>query len=583
MVSLRQIVSHLGYRKQENASKALIKDRRMTPERRRHGTLPEGRMVRQEIVPQPAAYPSAQEVLEKTADELSKLLDSAVDAVITIDAEHCIVRFNLAASRMFGVPAAEALGTNVERFIPERSRMAHRQGVRKFAEGLLPHHTMGMAGNVRGLRANGEEFPFEATIARVSVGGSVRMTVFMRDITDRVSAEEALRRGKEDLELAVRGSHIGIWSWDFASDEVVWSERTYELFSIPQGEAMNFQRFMAAVHPEDREYVQTSIHQTMNWQAEYRIECRTVWPDGSIHWIQGLGRYLLDNTTHQAVGMRGIVLDITERKEQEARLMHLNTLLEAQVHNRTHELSQAIEALEQSNLELQQFAFIAAHDLQTPLRSISGFSQLLQQKYLGRLGGEAEEWLAQLIRSSARMRDLIQDVLAYSLIDSQGETYRRTELNPLFDNVVATFEAAIRESKARVIREDLPVVTVDRLQIGQVLQNLIDNALKYRRDAEPRIHVSARRESGQWVIAVEDNGIGISPKHLRGIFDIFRRLHTQEDYPGTGIGLAICRRIIHRHGGKIWVESEPGRGSIFYFTLPDRPEKESQEIRQAPL
>lgn len=566
MMSLRQILQRVLVRKRRRSATEPAHDRRTTPERRR-------RPPPHETLAAPASTPlAARALLEKAADELSELLDSAVDTVITIDAQQRIVRFNAAASQMFGVAAADALGSHVERFIPERSRAIHREGVRRFAEGLVPHHSMGASGNLKGLRANGEEFPFEATIARARVGDSVRMTVIMRDITARVTAEAALRRSMEDLEAAVHGSKIGIWNWDFQSNDVLWSVRTFELFGLPLGEPMTFRRFLAAVHPDDRERVVASIDRSMSHHEVYRIECRILWPDGSVHWIQGIGHYLVDDSAGRAVGMRGIVLDISDRKEQEERLIHLNAILEAQLERQTHELKAANEALVQSNLELQQFAFIAAHDLQTPLRSISGFSQLLREKLQGHIDPQAEEWLNQLVRASTQMRDLIRDVLAYSTIDTQGEPFRATALNALFDDVAASFAATVQASRARVTRDDLPVVTVNRTQIGQVLHNLIDNALKYRGRAAPRIHVSARRQESQWLIAVEDNGIGIPRKHWERIFDVFHRLHTRADHPGTGIGLAICRRIVRRHGGRIWVESKPGVGSIFLFTLPDRDE-----------
>lgn len=229
-----------------------------------------------------------------------------------------------------------------------------------------------------------------------------------------------------------------------------------------------------------------------------------------------------------------------------------------------------IESLERSNLELQRFAYVAAHDLRTPLRSIMSFAQLLHQKYHTRFDTEADEWLDRLLKAACRMSDLTRDLLDYARVDSRGHRFAPTDMRQLVGEVISTLSEPIRETGAHVTSSDLPVVMADRTQLAQTLQNLLDNALKYRGHDRPDIHVSATRGHGEWVFAVRDNGIGIAPKHRARIFDLFQRLHTLQKYPGTGIGLAICRRVIERHGGKIWVESEPGKGSVFYFTLPDR-------------
>jgi len=235
------------------------------------------------------------------------------------------------------------------------------------------------------------------------------------------------------------------------------------------------------------------------------------------------------------------------------------------------EKTKATEELVRSNLELQQYAYIAAHDLQTPLRSINAFAQLLQGEFQNRLGPQADAWIDQMVQHVQRMQNLIHDLLEYSRIDSRGRSFKPVDLVPIFDEVVTACAAAIRDSGATITRDDLPTVMGDRLQLAQVMQNLIDNAIKYRSNALPRIHVSARREADGWTLSVRDNGMGITEKHHQDVFEIFRRLHSQHAYPGTGIGLAICYRVVHHHGGRIWVESEPGKGSVFYFTLPDRP------------
>ncbi|MGE5493210.1 MAG: PAS domain S-box protein [Actinomycetota bacterium] len=511
--------------------------------------------------------------LEDSGLELSGILDSAIDAIISVDAGQRVVRFNPAACRMFRCPVEEAVGAPLDRFIPERFRTAHQNHVQQFAQGGATARTMGLPGVFSGLRADGEEFPIEATIAKVRVENGWQMTVFLRDITERVRAEAALRRSKEDLEQAVRGANIGIWHWDLRTGSVDMSARCRQLFGVMVDAALTFKDVMGAIHPEDRERVQAALQRTLDEGIEYKFEKRVVWRDGSVHWLECIGRELNDERTGKAVGLRGISLEITERKRLEERLLGRNEELEYSIEDRTAQLIRANEALERSNLELQQFAFIAAHDLQTPLRSISGFAQLLRKDYEGRLDPQAEAWLDQLVRSVHRMRDVVHDILAYSRVESRGNAFRPTDFNELVDDVLATLDAPIRETGARVGRDSLPTVLGDRTQLAQVLQNLIDNALKYHGEVRPEIHVSAHRQDEGWEFRVRDNGIGIAEKHLENIFDIFRRLHSQQEYPGTGIGLAICRRVVHRHGGRIWVDSLPGKGSTFHFTLPDHPEE----------
>ena len=264
------------------------------------------------------------------------------------------------------------------------------------------------------------------------------------------------------------------------------------------------------------------------------------------------------------------VVDITARKELESIQKKLNEELERRVAERTAELARANEALEQSNLELRHFAYIASHDLQTPLRGINGFAQLLQEDYRGRLDPTADDYLERIVLESTRMKSLITDLLTYSRVESRARPFQPTDLNRVADEVIGLLAPSIEDSNGRVTRDDLPVVAGDASQLIHLLQNLIENGLKYHGEEPPHVHVRAVQDGGEWIISVRDNGIGIAPEHHERIFDVFRRLHTQEEYPGTGIGLAVCRRIVARHGGRIWLQSRVGEGSEFLFTLTDQ-------------
>ena len=270
-----------------------------------------------------------------------------------------------------------------------------------------------------------------------------------------------------------------------------------------------------------------------------------------------------DDEQHLAEFISTIAGAALENAAGFAELQSLTETLEQRVQERT-------AALEASNIELQQFAYIASHDLQTPLRGIAGFAQFLKDDYQHKLDATGAQHIDRIITGAQRMQSLIQDLLAYSRVDSRSLPFQPTDLNSVFDDAVELLSAEIETVGGEVHRDRLPVVNGDKAQLSQLLQNMIGNALKYHGDAPPHIQVSAEQGDNSWTIAIRDNGIGISEKHYDRIFDIFRRLHTQEKYPGTGIGLAVCRRIVNRHGGRIWLDPDVGHGTTFYFSIPEQ-------------
>ncbi|MBI3093724.1 MAG: PAS domain S-box protein [Rhodocyclales bacterium] len=274
-----------------------------------------------------------------------------------------------------------------------------------------------------------------------------------------------------------------------------------------------------------------------------------------------------------------ILRDVTARKAAEAALQRAHDELEIRVRERTAELrdsnrrlAQQARELARSNADLEQFAYVASHDLQEPLRMVASYTQLLVKRYRGRIDADADDFLNFIVDGALRMQRLINDLLAFSRVGTRGGELQPTSLATVMQRVLTNLKAGIDESRAAIRVDKLPIVWADATQMELLLQNLVSNAIKFRGAAPPTIHIAAQREDGAWQVAVSDQGIGIDPQYADRIFVIFQRLHTTADYPGTGIGLAICKRIVERHGGRIWVSSEPGRGSSFCFTLPDREE-----------
>jgi signal transduction histidine kinase len=269
------------------------------------------------------------------------------------------------------------------------------------------------------------------------------------------------------------------------------------------------------------------------------------------------------------LSLAGLVIyqEMQRRASAEATVRTLNTELEAKVAQRTAELAERASELERSNTELQQFAYVASHDLQEPLRTISSFTQLLAKRYRDKLDDKAREFIDFAVDGCKRMQAQINDLLAFSRVGTQGQPLLPVSCDAVLARVLKSLRVSIEESKAVITRDSLPTVLADEIQLGQLFQNLIANAIKFRAADLPRVHVSAAQDSVGWKISVRDNGIGIAAEHRDRIFIIFQRLHNKSQYPGTGIGLAICKKIAERHGGRIWFEPTSGGGTTFCFTI----------------
>ncbi|WP_390883509.1 PAS domain S-box protein [Kovacikia minuta] len=391
------------------------------------------------------------------------------------------------------------------------------------------------------------------------------------DITERKQAEAMLRESEQRLSLAVEGAEMATWDVDLQTGKALWSARHFQLLGyehVPSGEA-TLEMWRSRVHPDDLERVTRVAERAIQERSIYHSEHRIFRADnGQIVWLGAFGQVLYDDAG-KAIRFIGIILDITDRKRAEQVLQQAKEELEIKVQERTAELNSLNQDLARSNQELEQFAYVASHDLQEPLRAVTGYTQLLIQDYQDRLDDSAQEYANYIVDAAKRMQQLIQDLLAYSRVGTRSLTFFPTDCNAVMHQVLQNLQVAIAESNATILCDSLPTVHADRNQLIQLFQNLIGNAIKFHRPkTSPEIHISAELAASKWLFRVQDNGIGIKARYLDRIFEIFKRLHSRMEFSGTGIGLAICKKIVERHSGTIWVESEPGIGTTFYFTIP---------------
>jgi len=372
-------------------------------------------------------------------------------------------------------------------------------------------------------------------------------------------AREALRL-KEERFRAIADYTFDWESWLDQDGRLQWVNPAVERlagYSIDQCLAMDDYP-LPMVYEDDRAEIRRHRQAALDGTFESGIEFRLICRNGLIKWVTASFQPIF-NDSGAIIGTRWSIHDVTDRKKAE------------------RELAERTSELERSNAELQQFAYAASHDLQEPLRTVTSFLQLLQRRYESALDDNAREYIRFATDGAARMHRLITDLLVFSRVTTHGGTFEPVQMDRVLDVVLKNLGAAIQEAGAEISRDPLPEVEGDDIQMVSLLQNLVGNAIKYRApETVPRVHVGAAQDGDYWVFSVRDNGIGIDPKYFERVFVIFQRLHARTEYEGTGIGLAVAKKIVERHGGRIWVESVPGEGSIFRFTLPVRRERKKE-------
>ena len=483
------------------------------------------------------------------------LLEAAPDAMVISDAQGRIILINAETERLFNYSRGQLIGQPVEILVPERFREKHPQQ----RQGYTAHpHTRTMDGGLelRGLRKDGSEFPAEIALSPLETPDGVLMTAAIRDISVRKLAEDALRQSEERLRMIVSNAKdYAILMLDPKGIVVSWNEGAERIKGYRADEIIG-QHFSRFYTPEDISDGKPAMElETAARDERAEDEGWRIRKDGSRFFANVVITALRDEAGHLR-GFGKITRDITERKKSDEQLV------------------KTIGELNRSNDELQQFAYVSSHDLQEPLRMVASYTQLLAKRYKGRLDSDADEFIAFAVDGCNRMQGLIQDLLAYSRAGTNGKPLSEVSSDEALQTALSNLRITIADSGALVTRDPLPPLMMDEIQLTQVFQNLVGNAIKYRRTEVPRVHVSATKNGeNESIFSVRDNGLGIAPQYFERIFILFQRLHGRDEFEGTGIGLAICKKILERLGGRIWVESQPEKGSTFYFALPERCEK----------
>lgn len=390
-------------------------------------------------------------------------------------------------------------------------------------------------------------------------GGDGTITGIMavaNDVTEQVLNQKKLEIAEERARLAIESAELGVYEVNLQTNQLIASARLNAIFGLDRG--MERPAYAARIHPEDR-HIRQKAHDESLVTGNLQYEARVIWEAGSLHWIRVKGKVLFDEQ-QKPVKLLGVAQDITDQKQ-------FAEELKKQVAEKTKDYQEALEQLVKKNQELEQFAYVASHDLKEPLRMISSYSHLLLRHVPD--NDEATEYARFMTEGVSRMQTLINDLLEYSRIGQKPSPLVETDVNKLLNEVTDTLHINIEENGAEIRYSNLPKVAGVPTLLSQLFQNLIDNAIKFRKPATtPVITITAKPMYNYWLFSVHDNGIGIAREYQERIFVIFQRLHTRDKYPGTGIGLSVCKRIVELHGGKIWLESDDKNGTTFYFTLP---------------
>ncbi len=512
------------------------------------------------------------------------LLSQVNDAIIGVDSDFCITYWNYGAEQIYGYTKDEALNKKSEQLLRPIYAFGERE---KIIEEL------DKKGNSKSIihtkHKKGREIIVEINSTRIldNSGTISGYVVVYRDITKRIKDEKTLLRQAK----LINSSFDAIIVEQFNGVIESWNRGAEEIYGYSDGEAIGrpIYQLLSTVFPINWYKIKEMLKQGGIWEGEFKHRTKhgqTVIVSSRIQVIEDEGTEMLLEINRDITRRKRIEehnKNLLEEEQQfseelsatneelQATTEELRTSNEEQMQTQI-ELRDLINKLKISNRELEQFAYVASHDLQEPLRMVSSFTQLLEKRYKDQIDDDANDYIGFIVEGAMRMKDLIDDLLIYSRLKTENRPFEMVIMEVALDDVLINLRAPIKEKNAKITYDKLPSIDCDPIQIHQLLQNLITNAIKFNSEKSPQVHISAKELNNEWLFSVTDNGIGIDPRHQEQIFSIFKRLHTRQEYEGTGIGLSICKRIVEIHGGQIWVESQLGKGTTFYFTIPNHVE-----------
>ena len=497
--------------------------------------------------------------LRKSEAKYRRIVDTANEGIWLLGPDTLTVFVNARMAEMLGCSVDEMAGLPVTAFMFEEDAHDHLKRMEDRRGGLAKHYER------RFRRKDGETVWVLVSAASIfddehRFQGAIAMAT---DITERRRAEDDLRLMNERFALATAAARMGVWDWYIESDKLVWDDGMYELYGMKRGDfAGAYDAWLQGVHPDDRALAHEAITAAIRGEREYDVEFRVVWPSGAIHYIKAYAQTVRD-AQGKPLRMTGVNFDITGRKRAEAEVLRLNAELEQRVADRT-------AALELANKELESFSYSVSHDLRTPLRAIDGFSRMLQEEYDAVLGEEGRRYTHTISNNAVRMGQLISAILDFSRMSRREIAAAPVDMTALAQEVYGEVRAAAQAERNIVLHmAGLPPASGDPALLRQVWVNLLSNAVKYTgQRPEAVIEVGSSVAGGEITYWVKDNGVGFDMRFADKLFGVFQRLHTAEEFEGTGIGLAIVKRIVTRHGGRVWAESKLGEGTTMYFALP---------------
>jgi PAS domain S-box-containing protein len=516
------------------------------------------------------------DVTRKKADEekaarLTMIVQYSNAAIISKTLDGIVTSWNPAAQQIFGYTQEEMIGQPIIKLIPHDLYQEEEAILSKLRRGEMIEHM-----ETTRITKEGRLIDISLTVSPVrdEHGKIIGVSKIARDITNVKRAERLMREADERFRMAVEATKLGTWEYDPLTQDITWSRECRKIYGISESEKVDYSFFLKSIYDEDYNFVTHEVEKALdgNGKGNYDIRFRIKRKDGVVRWIRSQGKVYFNN---QRIAERfiGTVLDITEDKQAKEQLEQL-------VSERTKELKTINKQLQRSNSDLAQFASVASHDLQEPLRKVQLYcDRILEARHDPDV---FDKFLPRIISASARMSQLIKDVLHYAQISDGTDEMSEVDLNTVFEDVISDLEVAIREKEAVITADLLPNIRGNSIQLHQLFANLISNSIKFN-SSKPLISITSRLlhknevlnkhrnvvEARSYVeLKFRDNGIGFDQKYAQQVFEIFQRLQDRSIYSGTGIGLAVCKKIVENHHGLISVQSEPGEGTTFTVLLP---------------